>query len=203
MPTTPRFIVDAMLGDLARWLRMLGYDTKYSRNYEDWQLIKIAIEEDRILLTRDIGLFRRANTTFRKEGKNNLRAFHLEWGDIEDVLANLATLLKKKLNMELKLDIDPRDTRCPICNSQLRYTTSLIEIAGRVPEVIANRYREFWICMKCGKVYWRGRHWITIEEKLRKAKEKLSSPAISKETKIVEKFLSKSKKKYIRRETKA
>jgi len=203
MPTTPRFIVDAMLGDLARWLRMLGYDTKYNKDYEDWQLIKIAMDEDRILLTRDIGLFRRANMTFKKEGKDNLRAFYLEWGDIEDVLANLAILLRRKLNIDLRLDIDPKDTRCPICNSQLRHITSLVEIAGKVPEVIANRYREFWICTKCGKVYWRGRHWITIEEKLKKAKEKIYNSTINKESKIAKKFLLKSRKKHIRRETKA
>ncbi|RLG85094.1 MAG: hypothetical protein DRO15_07930 [Thermoprotei archaeon] len=203
MPTTPRFIVDAMLGDLARWLRMLGYDTKYNKNYEDWQLIKIAMDEDRILLTRDMSLFRRANTTFRKAGRDRLRAFYLEWGDIEDVLANLAILLRRKLSIDLRLDIDPLDTRCPICNSPLRYTTSLVEIAGRVPEVIANRYREFWICSGCGKVYWRGKHWITIEEKLKKAKEKISSSMISKEAKITKKFLLRSRRKHIRRETKA
>mgnify|MGYP000633816415 CR=1 FL=1 len=157
MPPYPRFIVDAMLGHVARWLRLLGYDTLYSRSYEDWKILKVAEEEDRIVVTRDLGLFRRA----RKKG---LRAMYVEEPAVEKVLA----LLSSKYG--IRLHFDKNDTRCPVCNGVLRYTTSLVEVAGKVNEAIAVRYKEFWICTKCGKVYWQGRHWRNINQILESAR---------------------------------
>ena len=157
MPPYPRFIVDAMLGHVARWLRLLGYDTEYSRSYEDWRILKIAEEEDRVIVTRDLGLFRRA----RKRG---LRAVYVEEPAIEKVLALLS------LKFGIRLSFDKHDTRCPVCNGVLRYTTSLVDVAGKVSEAIAVRYREFWICTRCGKVYWQGRHWRNINQVLEVAK---------------------------------
>lgn len=153
MPSYPRFVADSMLGHVARWLRLLGYDTLYYRSIKDWKLLQIAHDEDRILLTRDLGLFRRA----RKRG---LRAFFVEDPSIEKVLAQLSA------RYGIRLEFDPNDTRCPECNAVLRRTTSLAEVAGRVSPAIATRYREFWICPRCGKVYWRGRHWKSIDQVL-------------------------------------
>lgn len=157
MPEHPRFVVDSMLGHVARWLRLLGYDTLYFREIEDWRLLRIAEEEDRILLTRDLGLFRRA----RKRG---LRALFIEDPSIEKVLALLS------VRYGVRLNFDKSDTRCPECNARLRYTTSLVELAGRVSSYIATRYKEFWVCPSCGKVYWQGRHWKTIEKTLELAR---------------------------------
>jgi len=157
MPSSPRFVADSMLGHVARWLRLLGYDTLYFRSIKDWKLLKIAEEEDRVLLTRDLGLYRRA----RKRG---IRAFFIEDPSIENVLA----MLSAKLG--LRLEFDPDDTRCPSCNTPLRRTTSLIDVAGKVSPEIATKYREFWVCPSCGKVYWRGNHWRTIERILEVAR---------------------------------
>src|SRR5208283_689191 len=55
----PRFVADVMLGSLARWLRILGFDTIYFRVIDDNELIKIALQQERILLTRDTGIARR------------------------------------------------------------------------------------------------------------------------------------------------
>ncbi|HIP57344.1 MAG TPA: hypothetical protein EYH02_04670 [Ignisphaera aggregans] len=153
MPDYPRFIVDSMLGHVARWLRLLGYDTLYFRDIEDWKLLKIAEEEDRILLTRDLGLFRRA----RKRG---LRALFIEDPSIERVLALLSA------RYGIRLEFEKHDTRCPECNAKLRYTTSLVELSGKVSSYIATKYKEFWVCSSCGKVYWQGRHWKSIEKSL-------------------------------------
>ncbi|MEZ0289573.1 MAG: Mut7-C RNAse domain-containing protein [Sulfolobales archaeon] len=157
MPVEPRFIVDTMLGSLARWLRMLGYDTLYDNKFEDWKILRIASEDKRVILTRDRGLYITAR-------KRNLDAVLVDSEDIVEALR----YLKKKL--DIRLEIDPNDTRCPICNYPLRRTSSLIELASRVPSYIATRYREFWICDKCGRVYWRGRHWKSIERLLSKAR---------------------------------
>lgn len=161
MPNYPKFVVDAMLGHVARWLRLLGYDVIYYHLLSDWKLMKIAKEEDRILLTRDLGLFRRAR-------KNNVRAFFVEDPSIEKVLAQLS------IRYNIKLDFDKNDTRCSICNAQLKYTTSLIDIAHKIDKNIALKYNEFWICPSCRKIYWQGNHWKGIVEILDKAKsEKL------------------------------
>ncbi|MEL9929880.1 MAG: Mut7-C RNAse domain-containing protein [Sulfolobales archaeon] len=152
-----RFIVDTMLGSLARWLRILGYDSLYDRNYDDWRIIRIASEDRRIIITKDRGLY----ITARKKG---LDAILIEDENIAEALKNL------RRRYGIKLEIDPKNTRCPICNNLLRRTSSVIDIAGRVPESVAKNYKEFWICDKCGRVYWRGRHWRSIEKILSQAR---------------------------------
>ena len=159
MPDYPRFIVDSMLGHVARWLRLLGYDTLYYRRIEDWKLLKIAKDDDRVLITRDLGLYRRAR-------KQKIRAFFVEDPDISTVLAELS------VRFGIKLDFSKEDTRCPKCNTILVYTTSLAEVAHRVNKEIALRYKEFWICPKCKSVYWQGSHWKTINLILEDAKNK-------------------------------
>ncbi|MEM0371000.1 MAG: Mut7-C RNAse domain-containing protein [Ignisphaera sp.] len=161
MPGYPRFIADSMLGHIARWLRLLGYDTLYYRAISDWRLMKIAKEEDRILLTRDLGLYRRAR-------KNGVRTLFIEEPSLEKVLAILS------IKYSIRLDFDKNDTRCPSCNNQLKYTTSLIEVSHKIDKNIALKYNEFWVCNSCGKIYWQGNHWKTITELLDRAKiEKL------------------------------
>ncbi|MEM1683219.1 MAG: Mut7-C RNAse domain-containing protein [Ignisphaera sp.] len=161
MPSYPRFIADSMLGHIARWLRLLGYDTLYYRAISDWRLMKIAKEEDRILLTRDLGLYRRAR-------KNGVRTLFIEEPSLEKVLAILS------IKYSIRLDFDKNDTRCPSCNNQLKYTTSLIEVSHKIDKNIALKYNEFWVCNSCGKIYWQGNHWKTITELLDRAKiEKL------------------------------
>ncbi|MGC9009740.1 MAG: Mut7-C RNAse domain-containing protein [Sulfolobales archaeon] len=157
MPIEPRFVVDTMLGNLARWLRILGYDTLYSNRYSDYRILKISEEDRRVLVTRDRGLFIRAK-------KNNLEAVLIETESVEEMLR----ILRKRYN--IRLEVDPNDTRCPACNYPLKRTTSLTEVAGKVSSEIASKYREFWVCYRCGKVYWRGNHWKTIEKTLERAR---------------------------------
>ncbi len=158
MPFIPRFLADAMLGHIARWLRLLGYDTLYYKSISDWKLLKIAKEEDRILLTRDLGLFRRA----RKYG---IRALFIEDPSVEKVLA----LISIKYN--IALEFNKENTLCPECNTQLKYTTSIAEVSARVDKEIVLKYKEFWICPSCSKIYWQGTHWRTISAILEEARQ--------------------------------
>ncbi|MEM2261913.1 MAG: Mut7-C RNAse domain-containing protein [Ignisphaera sp.] len=158
MSAIPRFIADAMLGHVARWLRLLGYDTLYYKSINDWKLLKIAKEEDRILLTRDLGLFRRA----RRYG---IRALFIEDPSIEKVLAFIS--VKYSISLEFNKD----NTLCPECNTRLKYTTSITEISVKVNKDIALKYREFWICPSCSKIYWQGNHWRTISSVLEEARQ--------------------------------
>ncbi|RLG86377.1 MAG: hypothetical protein DRO18_04480 [Thermoprotei archaeon] len=156
-----RFVVDTMLGDIARWLRVLGYDTLYSRDFEDWKILKIAERDDRIIITRDVGLFRRAL-------RRGLRAVLLDITEVPKELAKIA------LKTGIRLQVDFSRTRCPHCNSPLRKVTNVAEIAPYVPPTVRYKYREFWFCDKCKKAYWVGNHWKTINKILEESQQILA-----------------------------
>jgi uncharacterized protein with PIN domain len=156
MSKEPAFIVDTMLGRIARWLRILGYDTLYYRRIEDWRIIRIAEKENRIIVTRDRGLHRRAL-------KRGLKSILLEDDDMASRLATIAYFT----GIRLYIDLDR--TRCPICNTPLRKAEKS-EVRGKVPDKIYELHDDFWICPKCGKVYWIGSHWRMMEKILEEAR---------------------------------
>jgi uncharacterized protein len=141
------FIADAMLGTLAKWLRILGYDTLFDPALDDYQLMRLARAEDRVLLTRDRELARR----------HGLRALLIESEHLDDqirqVLANL--------------DLEPGQSfsRCPICNEPLQ-PLDREAARARVPDYVAQTHETFKICPACQRVYWRGTHWQHMEEQL-------------------------------------
>lgn len=152
-----RFVVDAMLGDVARWLRILGYDTLYSRRFQDWQLLTIAEREGRVLVTRDRGLYWRA----RRRG---LRAVLVESDRTPERLAELA------VKAGVRLEPDPSRSRCPECNGPLRVVTDKEALRGRVPPRALEAYDRFYVCEVCGRVYWEGSHWRNIRRVAEEAK---------------------------------
>ena len=154
----PRFIVDSMLGSLARWLRMIGYDTLYAKGWHDSRILEEAAATGRIVVTRDRGLYRRAL-------RRGLKAALVT----EDLVYSLALL---SLKFGVELDIDPSRSRCPLCNAPLR-PASKNEVRGRIPPRVYESYDEFWICTSCGQVYWRGGHWRGIRETLEEARKRL------------------------------
>lgn len=155
----PRFIVDTMLGNVARWLRILGYDTLYSRKYKDWEILRLAEKEDRIIITRDTGLHRKALN-------NGFKSIYLSMDDMAERLAYIALIAG------IKLYVDLERSRCPICNGELR-KVSKEQVKDKVPPRVYRVYEDFWLCSRCGKVYWIGSHWIKIEEILSRARKLL------------------------------
>jgi uncharacterized protein with PIN domain len=153
------FIADSMLGDVARWLRMLGHDTLYSRRLDDWKILQIAEKDGRIIITRDRGLYMRA----RKKG---LKAVLIDSNEMEEILAKLA------LKTGLRLEFDPSATRCPYCNVRLEVITKA-EALSLLPQKVVATYDSFWRCPKCGRIYWQGSHWRTIGEVLKNARKVL------------------------------
>lgn len=150
-----------MLGKLTRWLRMLGQDVQYSRNFDDEKLIQIARTNNRTLLTRDLNLYQRAVA-------NRVEAFYIE---VESESEKLAKLAKR---YGFKLEIDVSISRCPKCNSRIK-PISKEQVADKVPENTYSFYDKFWRCPKCGQIYWRGAHWQRITRTLKTAKEKLKA----------------------------
>ena len=145
-----RFLLDGMLGSLSRWLRIGGYDTEYKRDVPDNDLIEEALKDERILLTRDESLVRRA----RKRGVD--ATFINNEGDKEAL---------SQLSNELGLIYDPAIARCPKCNHTVEKVTKK-EVADRVPEGTFKTIEDFWVCTRCGSIYWRGSHWPRITETL-------------------------------------
>lgn len=147
-----KFLTDGMLGKLTRWLRMLGYDTKYAENGEDEELLEIAKREDRILLTRDYELFRLANS-------KRVNVFLVR------EKSRKAQLMSLSKQFQLILKLDPNSSRCPKCNSKISQAEKKT-IRDKIQPTTAKVYSEFWECSKCGKVYWQGAHWKKIVETL-------------------------------------
>lgn len=151
-----RFVVNSMLGSLARWLRILGYDTLYFRNVEDWLLIKVAKDESRILLTRDVSLYRKALS-------KGIKCVYIDTTeDIAEILAHLSARLG------ISLMFKDNNTRCPQCNTPLT-CVSKGDVIHLVPKDVGLRHDKFWKCPKCSKVYWQGNHWKTINDILNRA----------------------------------
>ncbi|HIH88025.1 TPA: hypothetical protein HA344_02300 [Candidatus Bathyarchaeota archaeon] len=149
----PRFLLDGMLGSLARWLRIGGVDTEYRKDTPDDILIEEALEDHRILLTRDEALVNRA----RKRG---VEAIYIEAEVDEEALRQLAE--------ELGLTFDPTRARCPKCNHAVEKVAKA-EVAGKVPEGTYAAVDDYWVCPSCGGIYWRGSHWLRIVETLSSA----------------------------------
>ena len=151
-----KFVADGMLGKLARWLRMLGHNVKYSSSLSDDKLLKIAKNEYRVLLTRDLELYQQAVA-------RGVKAVYVEGEDEAEKLAKLAK------RFGFRLEIDFKSSRCPKCNARIK-PVEKEAVRGKVPESTYKYYDEFWECQKCGQIYWQGAHWKRINETLKKAK---------------------------------
>jgi uncharacterized protein with PIN domain len=152
-----KFVADGMLGKLTRWLRMLGYDVKYSNDLDDAHLLSLVKKEKRILLTRDFELY-------RQTVDKGFEAFYVEGQTKEGKLAMLAE------RFHIKLDIDMANSRCPKCNTKVK-PISKEAIKDKVEQSTLAHYDDFWICPKCKQIYWQGSHWTKIRKSLKMAQE--------------------------------
>ena len=136
-----RFIADEMLGRLAKWLRAIGYDTVYYDGGGDSALVRRALEENRIILTKDSHLVKRKLA--RK--KLLVRSDHPR-RQFEQVVKELG------LDVESKLF-----TRCLICNREL-VSAEKEDVRSKVPVYTYLTQSKFHKCPACGRVYWPGTH---------------------------------------------
>jgi uncharacterized protein with PIN domain len=137
----PRFVADAMLGRLARWLRLMGFDTRYDPRGEDDRLAALAAAEGRWLVTRDTRLAARAAPGLRTI---LVRSNHHR-EQIDEVMAAVGRPVARPL------------TRCAECNGELR-EVSREEVAAEVPDHVLAVAERFHRCAGCGRVYWPGSH---------------------------------------------
>ena len=140
-----KFIADAMLGRLARWLRILGHDVVYDSSISDNDLIARAIREHRIILTMDRKL------TERESAKNSLL---IKSPSYKEQLKQVIT----HYNIDYKSGIF---TRCLVCNNLLE-PIEKEKIKDRIPPYVYSTQDEFDICQQCGRIYWSGTHRVKM-----------------------------------------
>ncbi|HZX61179.1 MAG TPA: Mut7-C RNAse domain-containing protein [Candidatus Methylomirabilis sp.] len=145
-----RFIADSMLGRLATWLRILGYDTLYFRDADDGRLVTLARREGRILLTRDTRLLAR-----RRLGPVLFIRHDRVWDQLRQVAGAFALRMGPQLG-----------SRCLRCNRRLALLAKACA-AGRVPEYVYRHHDAFFHCEGCGRIFWGGTHLSHMEETVR------------------------------------
>lgn len=140
-PTPLQFVCDVHLGQLARYLRMMGLNTWYETDGSDPTLARVADEEKRILLTRDLGLLKRG----RVQRGAYIRA-QSPRKQLEEVVARFP----------LEGEVDPL-SRCLECNLRLQEAPASA-IEEQVPPRALAEYEHFVQCPSCEQVFWEGTH---------------------------------------------
>jgi uncharacterized protein with PIN domain len=151
METPRRFFADAMLGKLAKWLRILGCDVAYDPAIPDGEIGARARREGRVILTRDTLLIR------RREVRDN--HFFVRGDSYRDQLRQVVT----------HFHIDPSEglfTRCVRCNEPLMEVAKSL-VVGKVPPHVYRTQESFGTCTCCGRIYWKATHRQEME-RLRK-----------------------------------
>ena len=146
VPEHDALLLDVMLGKLASYLRMCGYDTVYAldRGIEDDDaLATLAAAEGRRLVTRD-----------RDLAASTPGALRLDARDVVDQLREL-----RAAGVRLRLDEQP--SRCGACNGQVERVGDGDERPGYAPDD-----GPVWRCVDCGQHFWRGSHWADVAETL-------------------------------------
>jgi len=154
-----RFIVDHNVGKMAKWLRMMGYDTLFFSGGDDSNMVAIALAQGRVILTRDSGIIKRRLVTCGR-----LRAILIEGDRIEDQMKQVIGALGLDTHFRLF-------SICLECNQPL-VERDLQQVKDRVPPYVFQTQQQYMECPACGRIYWRGTHWQAMTEKLEKLLDK-------------------------------
>jgi uncharacterized protein with PIN domain len=145
-----------MLGRLSKWLRIMGVDCEYTREEDDEKIAERALEENRILLSRDTGLLKR-----RRLGEHLL----VESDHLERQIIQVLSLYK----------IDPLKNafcRCVRCNAILKHTTPE-EAGDRVPYFVRQTQDKLAYCPACDRYFWGATHREKMVRRLEQIRERL------------------------------
>jgi uncharacterized protein with PIN domain/sulfur carrier protein ThiS len=149
-----RFLLDVGLGRLSGLLRMLGFDTLWRNDYADDELARLSRDEQRILLTRDLGVLKRSEVV------------HGYFPRETDPSQQLVEVVRR---FRLSAHMRPF-TRCIACNASLS-AASPEEVQGRVPERVRATFTRFQQCPECKRVFWAGSHHARMQVIIDKLRE--------------------------------
>ena len=151
----PKFIVDNNAGKLAKWLRIMGYDTLFFNGRDDSGLIAIALAEDRVILTRDTQIIKRRVVT-----SGQLKAILIQSDEPERQMRQVIDTLN--LDWQFK-----PFTICLECNPPL-VERSKQQVSNLVPPYVFQTQSQYMECPACHRIYWKGTHWQAMTKKLEK-----------------------------------
>lgn len=154
-----RFVADAMLKKLARWLRILGFEAIYPDDIADSRVMAVAKQKRAVLLTQDVELCGRA-------ARHGIGCYLVPRVSTERQIALIARLYA------LPIADFPSRTLCPKCNGALK-EVGKTQVRGKIYPQVYAKHRKFWTCARCGKVYWRGTHWEKIKKAVLRIKRML------------------------------
>jgi uncharacterized protein with PIN domain len=141
-----------MLGTLAKWLRIFGFDTFYANSeMDDTELINISRKEKRVLITRDKNLLQIAR-------KEKLKVIEINTTDIDQQIS--------KVINKVKVDQSKILCRCILCNTKVDEIEKE-KVKEKVPKRIFDSNKKFWFCPKCKKIYWKGSHYENMIQKIK------------------------------------
>ena len=150
-----KFIVDNNVGKLAKWLRIMGYDTVFFNAEDDSNMIATALAEGRVILTRDTQIMKRRVVT-----NGQLKAILIESDEPEQQMQQVIATLN------LNCHYGPF-TICLECNQPLQ-ERSKQQVKDLVPPYVFQTQSQFMECPACHRIYWRGTHWQAMTKKLEK-----------------------------------
>jgi uncharacterized protein with PIN domain len=148
------FIADVMVGKLARWLRVLGFDVVYHNKLQDDAIMKIALTESRVILTRDVAFGARCGKAYR--------LLFIEHNDWQSQLRQVLDAYSLK---DFKIL-----SRCIECNTCLD-AVDKERISAKVPPYVYQTQDHFSHCPSCDRIYWRGTHVNAILRQLSTASD--------------------------------
>jgi uncharacterized protein with PIN domain len=134
---------------------MMGYDSLFFNGDDDSSMVKQALAEGRVILTRDTGIMRRSGVS-----SGRVRTVLIESEESERQIQQLMNIF------DLKEQSRPF-TRCLECNQSLE-NRSREEMAGRVPPYVYRTQTQYMECPDCHRIYWRGTHWAAMVRKINK-----------------------------------
>jgi len=155
-----KLLADATLGRLAKWLRLLGYDTAYVSGSDAWAVMRQARAEKRLVLTRDHKL----------AGWRGVRSLLIESVSLEAQL--------QQVWAALGVPPEPATPRCPICNHPLEAAPSDL-VSERLPAYVQRTQQDCSWCPSCDQLYWRGTHWQRIETLVSRLRDEASSDTMN------------------------
>jgi len=157
----PKFIVDQNVGKLSRWLRMMGYDTRYFGGADDSSMVRQALAEGRTIVTKDGEIMKRRVVTIGR-----LRAILIT----SDVPEQQIRQVIETLNLNCYYQ---PFTLCLECNESLA-ERSIEEVKSRVPPYVFKTQEQYMECPACHRIYWRGTHWAAMMRRLKHFSENAS-----------------------------
>lgn len=149
-----------MLGNIARKLRLLGFDCRYFATIKDEQLLSIAKNENLTLITRD----RKISNVCKKQ---NISTIDLSGTDETSQIVEIC----RKMNLN-KCKIDMKDIRCTVCNGIIK-PIEKDKVADRIPIKVAQNMQQFWVCDSCDHIYWEGTHIRNLQRLIDEINERL------------------------------